>query len=152
MKKIIFLYVLMLLYSFAADINKIESIIKNVGNYEVTIWDTSGNLAKKDTYSKVEVIINATYVASGDIDSFKKAKFKMYEIMKNIFENPKISGQVVRVLFNSHYLKCSLGATDANNLPWIGPTNFWTVMMKYKPFMDESGSLASRTWGVRINR
>jgi len=31
-----------------------------------------------------------------------------------------------------------------------GPTNFWKVMMQYKPYEDETGALDKRTWGKAI--
>jgi hypothetical protein len=132
-------------------IEKIESIVKNVSDkLSVTIWDSKQNFAKESTPPPYEVNVIA---GNGDIASCYYAKNVAFEIMKKLYSDAMVKGNISRVIFTSWgHLRVSVGAEDGIKTDWSisGPTNFWTVMMKYKPYEDESGALSQRTWGKYI--
>lgn len=129
---------------------RIESIIKSIGDYEITLWDAKENLAKSTTPPPYEVIIN---VGSGKIASCSYAKNVAFDIMKKLYTDSVVKDKISRVKFTSWgHLSVSVGGEDGRKTDWnsSGPTNFWTVMMKYKPYEDETGKLNQRTWGKEI--
>lgn len=129
----------------------IEATVKKITpNSEVTIWDSKGNFAKETTKPPYEVVVNA---GKGDIASCYYAKNVAFEIMKNLYTNPAVKDKISRVIFTSWgHLRVSVGSEDGIKTDWnsSGPTNFWKVMMQYKPYEDETGPLAQRTWGKAI--
>lgn len=129
---------------------RIESIIKSIGDYEITLWDTKENLAKSTTPPPYEVIVN---VGNGKIASCSYAKNVAFEIMKKLYTDSVVKDKISRVKFTSWgHLSVSVGGEDGRKTDWnsSGPTNFWTVIMKYKPYEDETGKLNQRTWGKEI--
>lgn len=136
-----------------SKVDEINSIVDNIGSYEVTVWELNGDMAKSTSDGPFEVIVNA---GPGKISGCYAAKNTLYEIMKGLYTSP-VSDSFIRVKFTAFgYLKASLGSSDAvgvggKPLTWSGPTNFWTVTNKYRSYEDESSSLSSRTYGVNIN-
>lgn len=132
-------------------IKRIESIISGISDKsEITIWDSKGNFAKETTKPPYEIIVNA---GKGDIASCYYAKNVAFEIMKKLYSDAIVKDKILRVLFTSWgHLRVSVGSEDGTKTNWVvsGPTNFWKVMMEYKPYEDETGSLSQRTWGKEI--
>jgi TM2 domain-containing membrane protein YozV len=132
-------------------VSKIESNLASVGDYEVTVWDTKANFAKATTPPPYEVIVNA---GNGKIAGCSYARNVAFEVMKKLYSDESIKNKISRVKFTSWgHLKVSLGSEDGAKMDWgtAGPTNFWTVMLKYKPYEDETGSLSQRTWGQELS-
>lgn len=136
-----------------SKVDEINSIVDNIGSYDVTIWELNGDMTKSTSDGPFEIIVNA---GPNKISSCSAAKNVLYEIMKGLYTSP-VSDSLTRVKFTAFgYLKASLGSSDAvgvggKPLVWSGPTNFWTVTNKYRSYEDESSSLSSRTYGVNIN-
>ena len=130
-------------------LTRIEQIVKNVGDYEVTIWDTDGNFATESS-TPYEVIVNTQ---PNTFSSCFDAKNSLYEIMKNLYSDSQLNGKIARVQFTAWgYLKSSLGYDDAKNLKWdVGPSNYWKVTLQYKDYEDTSSPLTQQTWGVKID-
>lgn len=129
---------------------RINSLINSVGDYEVTLWDTKENLAKATTPPPYEIIVNA---GNGKIAGCKYAKNVAFDIMKKLYTDSVVKDKISRVKFTSWgHLSVSVGGENGTKTDWnsSGPTNFWTVMMKYKPYEDETGKLEQRTWGKEI--
>lgn len=129
---------------------RIGAIIKSVGNYEVTLYDSKENLVTAKTLPPYEVIINA---GNGKISDCKYAKNVVFDIMKKLYTDSAVKDKISRVRFTSWgHLSVSVGGEDGAKTDWnsSGPTNFWTVIMKYKPYEDETGKLNQRTWGKEI--
>lgn len=132
--------------------SQIEAIVKGVGDYEVTVWDLKGNPAKDTTPAPYEVYVIA---GNGKIASCFYAKNVMFDIMKKLYSNATVKDKIARIMFTSWgHLRTSLGSEDGSKLDWAtaGPTNFWDVMMKVKPYEDETGPVNQRTWGVNIGK
>jgi len=131
-------------------LERIERIVKNVGDYEVTIWDMNGNFATENS-TPYEVIINS---GPHQFSSCFHAKNSLYEIMKRLYSDPQLKGKIARVQFTAWgYLKASLGYDDAKDLKWdMGPSNFWKSILQYKNYEDTSGPLTQQTCGVKINQ
>ena len=129
---------------------RINSLIKSIGDYEVTLWDSKENLVKATTPPPYEIIVNA---GNGKIAGCKYAKNVAFDIMKKLYTDSVVKDKISRVKFTSWgHLSVSVGNEDGIKTDWnaSGPTNFWTVMMKYKPYEDETGKLEQRTWGKEI--
>ncbi len=131
-------------------VSKIETIVKNIGNFGVDIWDINGNFAKEDTRPPYEVVITTS---RNQIESCFSAKYTLYSIMKALYTDKELKDKIARVIFSAWgYLRSSLGANDARMLTWdFGPSNYWIVTLKYKPYENERGPLNQRTWGVSNN-
>jgi len=133
------------------SIEKINSIVKKVNNeFSITIWDSKQNFVKESTPPPYEVNVIA---GNGVISSCYYAKFNSFDVMKGLYSDTAVKDKISRVIFTSWgHLRVSVGAEDGTKTDWSisGPTNFWTVMMKYKPYEDESGALSQRTWGKYI--
>lgn len=132
----------------ATDI--VSEIEDAIGMFEVTVWTSGGDFATASSTPPFEVIVNTT---ASQISSCTAAKNALFEIMKSVYSDPSLKSKVSRIKFTAWgQLKASLGANDAT-FDWssTGPTNLWTVLLQYKPYQDESGSLSSRTWGEKIN-
>lgn len=128
---------------------RMEALVKSIGDYEVTVWDSKGNIAKATTKPPFEVFVND----NKKIASCHYAKNIAVDIMKKLYTDEVTKDKVARVLFTSlGHLRVSLGSEDGAKMDWstAGPTNFWTVMMKYKSYEDETGTLSQRTWGKYI--
>ncbi|EKE21247.1 MAG: hypothetical protein ACD_7C00302G0001 [uncultured bacterium] len=135
-----------------ASREQIEIIVKNIGDYEVTVWDLKGNLAKNTTPAPYEVFVIA---GNGKIANCFHAKNVMLDVMKKLYSDTAVKDKIARVMFTSWgQLKVSLGSEDGTKLDWatVGPTNFWDVMMKVKSYEDETGPINQRTWGVSIGK
>jgi len=130
-------------------LTRIEQIVKNVGDYEVTIWDSNGDFATENSVP-YEIIVN------GGLNQFSscfEAKEALYETMKDLYSDGILKGKISRVLFTApHYLRSSAGYDDVKDFTWdYGISNYWKVTLQYKNYKDESGSLSQRTWGVKID-
>lgn len=128
----------------------VSEIEDAIGMFEVTVWTASGDFATASSTPPFEVIVNTT---ASQISSCTAAKNALFEIMKSVYSDPSLKNKVSRIKFTAWgQLKASLGANDAT-FDWssTGPTNLWTVLLQYKSYQDESGSLSSRTWGEKIN-
>ena len=134
-------------------IKKIEANVKKTSDkFEITIWDSKGSLTKETTPPPYEVVVNAGNGIIVDCDSAKRISF---DVMKNLYSDNLTKDKISRVLFTSWgNLRVSLGSEDGTKMDWspamAGPTNFWKVMMKFKSYEDENGSLSQRTWGKFI--
>ncbi|MDD5489298.1 MAG: zinc ribbon domain-containing protein [Candidatus Moranbacteria bacterium] len=131
-------------------LSRIESLAGSVGDFEVTLWDTKQNFAKAATPPPYEVIVNA---GNGKISSCYNAKVVAFDLMKKLYTDGQTKDKISRVLFTSWgNLRVSVGSDDGVKTDWksSGPTNFWTVMMKYKSYEDETGPMSQRTWGKAI--
>jgi hypothetical protein len=134
-------------------IKRIETIVSGIaGKSEITIWDSKGNFAKETTKPPYEVIVNA---GKGDIASCFYAKNVAFEVMKKLYSDEIVKDKISRVLFTSWgHLRTSLGSEDGLKMDWspvaTSPTGYWTTMMKYKSYEDETGPLSQRTWGKEI--
>jgi hypothetical protein len=131
-------------------VSQIEYEIDKVGDFEVTVWTMDGNFAHAESTPPFEVIVNTT---SGDIDDCFDAKHKLFETMKAVYSDAELKNNVARVKFTAWgQLKGSLGSSDAI-IDWssTGLSNFWTVMQQYNSYEDETGSMDTWTYGVRIN-
>lgn len=130
---------------------RIEAIVKSVtGKSEITIWDSKEKMATEKTQPPYEVVVNA---GKGDIASCYYAKNVAFEIMKKLYTDAIVKDKISRVLFGSWgHLRVSVGSDNGTKTDWngSGPTNFWKVMMQYKPYEDETGALDKRTWGKAI--
>jgi len=157
---VIYLLIFFLLTSLAqaeSIIDKITLSVKNfetsvprVGHFEITVWDMKANLLTEDTKPPYEVIVNGV---SNNIDCFD-AKYSLYEIMKRIYTDAALQNKIARIKVTIPYqLRASLGSKDAT-FDWDsnGPSNFWQVLLEYKPYENESGPLNERTYGVKINQ
>ena len=133
------------------SIEKINSIVKKVNDeFSITIWDSKQNFAKESTPPPYEVNIIA---GNGVISSCYYAKVDSFDVMKGLYSDIAVKDKISRVIFTSWgHLRVSVGSEDGTKTDWSisGPTNFWTVMMKYKSYEDESGALSQRTWGKYI--
>jgi len=134
-----------------SPLEEIESVVKSIGDFEVTIWDKKGKLANKKTSPPYDVVVNS---GPNQIESCFFAKNTLYEVMKSLYTNEATKDNIARVKFSAYgHLKASLGATDGRDLTWdSGPSNFWTVLLQYKPYEDESGPLKQRTYGVALGK
>lgn len=132
-------------------VKKIGILVSGVtGKSEVTVWDSKGNIAKEESKPPYEVIVNA---GNGDIASCYYAKNVAFEIMKKLYTDETVKDKISRIIFTSWgHLRVSVGSEDGVKTDWnaSGPTNFWKVMMQYKSYEDETGSLNQRTWGKSI--
>lgn len=139
----------------ADPIQQIENDVVDagVGNFEVTIWDTSKNLATAKSKPPYEVIVN------GSIEQFEDncfiAKNAMMEIMKAIYTDQTLANKISRVLFSAPtQLRASIGARDGYAAPDMysyGPSLFWSTLRGIRSHELEAGSIVSRTWGRKIN-
>jgi|GEM_PF-2839828 len=130
---------------------RIEAIVKSVTDKsEITIWDSKEKMASAKTQPPYEVVVNA---GKGDIANCSYAKNVAFEIMKKLYTDATVKDKISRVIFTSWgHLRTSVGAENGVKTDWnsSGPTNFWKVMMQYKPYEDETGALNQRTWGKAI--
>lgn len=131
-------------------LERIEQIVDKVGDYEVTIWDSTGDFATESS-TPYEVIVNSK---PNQFNSCFDAKNSLYEIMKGLYSDSQLNGKIARVQFTAWgYLKASLGYDDAKELEWnVGPSNYWKVTLQYKDYEDTSSPLSQQTWGVKINQ
>ncbi len=132
------------------SLERIDQIVNNVGDYEVTIWDSSGNFAT-ETSTPYEIIVNTQPNTFSDCFD---AKNSLYGVMKGLYTDEVLNDKIARVQFTAWgYLKSSLGSDDAGELKWndFGPSNFWTVNLQFKDYEDTSGPMSQRTWGVKID-
>ncbi len=132
------------------SLERIDQIVNNVGDYEVTVWDSSGNFAT-ETSTPYEIIVNTQ---PNTFSSCFDAKDSLYEVMKGLYTDDVLNGKIARVQFTAWgYLKSSLGSNDADELQWndFGPSNFWTVTLQFKDYEDTSGPMSQQTWGVKID-
>ncbi len=129
-------------------LERIEQIVSGVGDYEVTVWDSKGELAIESS-TPYEVIVNSK---PNQFNNCYDAKNILYEIMKELYSDSQLAGSIARIQFTAWgYLKASLGYDDAKNLEWdAGPSNYWEVTLQYKDYEDTSSPLSQQTWGVKI--
>lgn len=128
----------------------IKKAINTTGDYEVTIWTMDDNFAKTESTPPFEIIVNTS---ASQIQNCFDAKNKLFNVMKAVYDNSAIKGDVSRIKFTAWgQLKASLGSQDIG-FDWStsGPSNFWKALQQYKSYEDESGVLNQRTYGVRIN-
>ncbi|MBU2524902.1 hypothetical protein KKG71_06945 [Patescibacteria group bacterium] len=134
-----------------SDVEVIEREINKIGAFDVTIWTLDEKMAKSDSKPPFEILIN---VGNGQIDSCYKAKRTLFDVMKAVYTNKNLKGKIARVQFTAWgQLKGSIGAKDTQ-FDWgaSGPSNFWTVLQKYRLYVDVSSPVDERTFGVRINK
>jgi len=129
-------------------LERIEQIIDKIGDYEVTIWDSTGDFATESSIP-YEVIVNSK---PNQFSNCFDAKNSLYETMKGLYSDSQLNGKITRVQFTAlGYLKASLGNDDAKDLKWdVGPSNYWEVTLQYKDYEDTSSPLSQQTWGVKI--
>ena len=155
----IFLIAFLLAFSMAASLAQAASIVEKIQetiiefrDFEVTVWDRNANLVTDDSVPPpYEIIVNTS---PKNIRGCFDAKHSLHEVMKRLYTNPALKGKIARVKFTAWgQLRASLGSIDAAVTDWkaAGPSNFWKVLLKYKPYEDESGPLNQRTYGVKIN-
>ncbi len=130
------------------SLERIEQIVDKVGDYEVTIWDSTGDFATESS-APYEVIVNSKPNQFSDCFD---AKNSLYETMKGLYSDSQLNGKIARVQFTARgYLKASLGNDDAKDLRWdVGPSTYWKVTLQYKDYEDTSSPLSQQTWGVKI--
>jgi len=130
-------------------LERIEQIMKNVGDYDITIWDSVGNFATENSVP-YEIIVNGGF---NQFNSCFEAKEALYETMKNLYSDETLKGKISRVLFTApYYLRSSAGYDDVKDFTWdYGISNYWKVTLQYKDYEEEYGSLSQRTWGVKID-
>ncbi|MEI8061332.1 MAG: hypothetical protein WCG99_03515 [Candidatus Berkelbacteria bacterium] len=131
------------------DIDKINELVKKVGSFETTILDSSSNYATAQSQPPYQVIVNTSLNQL----NCSQSKFALFDINKNIYTENQLKDKISRILFTaSGSLRSSYGSADSKiNWSTSGATNFWSVMLQYKSYEDETGALANRTWGVSIN-
>lgn len=134
-------------------VKRIEAIVKNIGFYAY-ITDSKKNWADESSKPPYEIIVN---VGNGEIASCYYAKNVLVEIMRKLYTDEIVKNKISRVEFTSMgHLRTSLGSEDGLKMDWspvaTGPTGYWTTMMKYKSYEDETGPLSQRTWGVSIGK
>lgn len=118
--------------------------------YDVTYWDSGGNFATKDSLGPLEVLVNSGLNQFSDCFGAKRA---LRDVMAEIYADPVLKNKVSRVLFTApHYLRASLGSSDGTKFTWaeVFPSYFWSSLLKFKSYEDESGPLTARTWGKDI--
>lgn len=126
---------------------RIETIVKNVGAYEVTLFGKNPN-AK--AVAPFEVIINT------DAGSCALAKQINFDVMKALFTDEIAKKNIARVRFNARkYVSTSLGGSDAKELPskaWAesGPTNFFKVLIQMGTGDSNSKTMERQTWGKEL--
>jgi hypothetical protein len=132
------------------SVSKIENAIKTVGDFDVTVWTSDKDMADAKSKPPFQIMV----IAYGDqIQSCFDAKSKAFNVMKVIYTNDELKGEVARIAFMGwNQLKASLGSKDAT-FDWnaTGPSNIWNVLQQYKSYQDDTVSLNLRTYGVRYN-
>lgn len=122
-----------------------------LSSYEVTYWDSNGNLVSKNNQGPLEVVVNSSMNKFSDCLS---AKLALQNVMAEIYTDPFLKNKVSRVLFTApYYLRASLGSADASQIKdWsqFGPSSFWSTTLGYASYEKELGPLNTRTWGKDI--
>ncbi len=133
-------------------VERIQAIIKGIGDFEVLVWDMKKNFAKNTTPPPYEVTVNSSV---DQIGSCSVAKQYLLDVMRSLYSDEILKDKIERVQFSAWgHLRASLGAEDAkfSKDEWIfmGPSNYWKVTLDYKPYENEVGPINQRTWGVSI--
>jgi len=133
----------------------INNTINGIGGFEITVWDSNGNLISEENSNyPYEIIVNASYNSSVDCLYAKKY---LRDIAYNIYSNSLLKGKVSRILFTVPYvLRSSVSYNDFKDFTesnWnnMGPSILWSTILQYASYENESGSLVNRTWGVSID-
>ncbi len=133
----------------------INNTIDGIGDFEVTVWDSNGNLISEENSNyPYEIIVNASYNSSVDCLYAKKY---LRDVAYNIYSNSLLKGKVGRILFTVPYvLRSSVGYNDFKDFTessWnnMGPSILWSTILQYASYENESGSFTNRTWGVSID-
>jgi len=130
---------------------RIENIISNIWDYEVSIWTINEDFADENSEPPYEVIVNAW---PNQIDSCFTAKQTLFEIAEWLYTDSILNWKISRVKFTAWgKLKASLWSNDtwfnwSNN--W--PSNFWKVLQEYKSYEDNSINIYDRTYWVKIDK
>lgn len=133
----------------SSDVDKINSLVREVGSFEVTVLDANSNPANATTPLPFQVIVNT----QPNQLSCYSSQDALFNINKKIFTDGNLKSKVSRVLFSSWgSLRSSFGSAD-NDFDWnpAVSSGFWKAMLQLKPYEDETGALQNRTWGVSIN-
>jgi hypothetical protein len=130
--------------------NKASSIVWQYWKFEVTAWTMDWDFVEANSKWPFEVIINTS---ASNVSSCFDAKRKLFNIMKALYTNSQTKNKIARVRFSWWgYLQASLGSSDLWfnwNDSW--PTNFFTVLLNYKPYENDSWPMDRRTRGKSIN-
>ena len=119
--------------------------------FEFSTYDLESNLISEPFTKKYDLIANAKW---NSFNTCIESKNSLKNIMKDTYRNNKLNPKPERVLVNiNHYLRASLGKNDAINLPWddAGPSLFFEIVLKYRPYEYTDSPLHSRTWGKLLN-
>lgn len=131
---------------------RISDIVKEIGYFEVTVWDRNKKWVLEGGTQPYEVIVNTPELFSHCI----QAKNALSKVMKQLYTDPAVKDKIARVRFNAAgFIRSSVGGADGREVAGklsfteVGPTIFWQTLLKSPE--RESGPLQGRTWGVSIN-